>query len=101
MLTKYFNRLLLTIAALCALYNHGYSQDKNIPKDLYIASTIPDSLKEDANVVIRYEARETVVKEAGRQTTKEHSIVTVLNEKGDDEAVLILPYNKKYDSYSG
>ncbi|WP_183568155.1 DUF3857 domain-containing protein [Mucilaginibacter sp. SP1R1] len=100
MFTKNYNRLLFTIAALCALYTQGYSQDKNIPKDLYIASTIPDSLKEDANVVIRYESRETTVKAPGKQTTKEHSIVAVLNEKGDNEATLILYYNRKYDSYS-
>ncbi|NOW94349.1 DUF3857 domain-containing protein [Mucilaginibacter sp. SG564] len=101
MFIKKYHRLLLILAALCTIYSHSYGQDKNIPKDLYVAATIPDSLKEDANVVIRYEARETIVKEAGRQTTKEHSIVTVLNDKGDDDAIFMLPYNKKYDSYSG
>ncbi|MDR6941716.1 DUF3857 domain-containing protein [Mucilaginibacter pocheonensis] len=101
MLTKKYNRLLLLIAALCVLCGQGYGQDKNIPKDLYIASAIPDSLKEDANVVVRYEAHETIVKGPGKQTTKEHNIVTVLNEKGDSEATFVLPYNKKYDSYSG
>ncbi|WPU94646.1 DUF3857 domain-containing protein [Mucilaginibacter sabulilitoris] len=100
MFTKNYNRLLLTVAALCTLYNQGYSQDKNLPKDLYIASAIPDSLKEDANVVVRYEARETTIKDAGKQITKEHSIVTILNDKGDDDAILALPYNRKYDSYT-
>lgn len=100
MLTKIHIRLLYTIAALCALYGSCFGQDKNIPKDLYIAATIPDSLKEEANVVVRYESKETIVKGPGKQVSKEHSIVTILNDKGDDEATLFLPYNKKFDSYS-
>jgi hypothetical protein len=100
MFTKIHIQLLYTIAALCTLYSHSFGQDKNIPKDLYVASAIPDSLKQDANVVIRYESRETIVKGPGKQTSKEHSIVTILNDKGDGEATLFLPYNKKFDSYS-
>lgn len=100
MLIKNFKRLLLIITALFAFCSQGYSQDKTIPKELYIASTIPDSLKQDANVVIRYELRETTIKDAGKQITKEHSIVTILNDKGDNDAILELFYNRKYDSYS-
>ncbi|WP_184550184.1 DUF3857 domain-containing protein [Mucilaginibacter sp. FT3.2] len=101
MFTKQFTRLLLTTAAVCGLYNQSYSQDKNIPKDLYIAATIPDSLKEDANSVVRYSSDEVVVKGPGKMVSKHHSIVTILNEKGDDEAILEMGYNKKYDYYSG
>ncbi|MEN0053022.1 MAG: DUF3857 domain-containing protein [Mucilaginibacter sp.] len=100
MFTKNYKRPLLMIVALCTFYSHSYSQDKNIPKDLYLAATIPDSLKQDANVVIRYEAHETIIKEAGKQTTKEHSIVTILNDKGDNDAILEIAYNRKYDTYS-
>jgi hypothetical protein len=96
MFTKYFNRLLLTTAALCALYTHVYSQDKNIPKNLYIAATIPDSLKEDANSVVRYSLEDDNFTGPGRAEEHFHKIVTVLNEKGNDEAEMVLPYNKKY-----
>lgn len=100
MFIKYYTRLLLIATALCALYSKGYSQDKNIPKDLYIAATIPDSLKEDANSVLRYSSEEVIVKGPGKMILKHHSIVTILNEKDDSEAILEMGYNKKYDSYS-
>ncbi|GAA3982218.1 DUF3857 and transglutaminase domain-containing protein [Mucilaginibacter dorajii] len=100
MFTKYYTRLLLITAALCALYGKSHGQDKNIPKDLYIASTIPDSLKEDANSVVRYSNDEVTVKGPGKMLLKHHSIITILNEKDDNEAVMQMGYNKKYDSYS-
>ncbi|WP_295718278.1 DUF3857 domain-containing protein [Mucilaginibacter sp.] len=100
MFTKYYTRLLLTTAALCALYNQSYSQDKNIPKELYVAASIPDSLKEDANSVVRYSSEEAIVKGPGKMLIKHHSIVTILNEKDDSEAIMEMGYNKKYDSYS-
>jgi hypothetical protein len=98
MFIKYFTRLLLTTAALSALYTTGYSQDKNIPKNLYIAATIPDSLKEDANSVVRYSMEEDNFIGPGRAEERFHTIVTVLNEKGNDEAEKVLHYNKKYVS---
>jgi len=98
MLIKYYTRLLLTTAALCALYTKGYSQDKNIPKNLYIAATIPDSLKEDANSVVRYSSDEQILKSQGHLVIKHHRIITVLNEKGDKYARLALGYNKKYNT---
>jgi hypothetical protein len=101
MFIKYYTRLLLIAVSLCALYTNSYSQDKNIPKDLYIATTIPDSLKEDANSVLRYSSDEVIVKGPGKMVSKHHSIITILNEKGDNEAILEMGYNKKYDSYSG
>jgi hypothetical protein len=96
MFIKHYTRLLLTTAALCALYTTGYSQDKNIPKNLYIAATIPDSLKEDANSVVRYSMEDDNIVGPGRAYEHFHKIVTVLNEKGNDEAEIGLHYNKKY-----
>lgn len=90
-------RNLLCAAALC-LSAAGYSQDKNIPKEYYQASTIPDSLKTDANAVVRYAMEEMTVKAPGREVLKWHTIVTVLNEKGDGQAYEKLQYNK-YRSY--
>jgi len=84
---------------ICLLYC-GVSFAQEIPKELYVASTIPDSLKENANSVVRYFATEVAIKGPGKETIKVHKIVTVLNEKGDHEAIFVLGYNKKYDNYS-
>jgi hypothetical protein len=86
------------MATLCALYYQSYAQDKSIPKDLYVASTIPDSLKQGANSVVRYSSDELTVKGPGRVIHKHHSIVTVLNDKGDKAALLVLYYDKKFNS---
>ncbi|WP_426582766.1 DUF3857 domain-containing protein [Mucilaginibacter sp. R-33] len=96
MFSKYFNRLLLTAAALFVLAAKSYGQDKTIPKDLYIASTIPDSLKEDANSVVRYSMEDDNFIGPGKAEEHFHTIVTILNEKGNDEAEKVLQYNRKY-----
>ncbi|MBV8390342.1 MAG: DUF3857 domain-containing transglutaminase family protein [Mucilaginibacter sp.] len=77
-----------------------YSQDKDIPQSFYSASGIPDSLKEDANSIIRYSYDEIRIKGPGKALIKHHSLVTILNEKGDKDAVIVYGYNKKYDTYS-
>src|SRR3569833_2841966 len=76
------------------------SQDKDIPKELYTAAGIPDSLKEDANSVIRYSADIIKLKGPGKATVQHHSLITVLNEKGDGAAVVQYLYNRKFDNYS-
>ncbi len=76
------------------------AQERELSKDVFIAAKIPDSLKENANSVIRYSYTELNVKISGRRTVKHHRIVTVLNEKGDREADFFLPYNRKFDNLS-
>ncbi|MGZ3944027.1 MAG: DUF3857 domain-containing protein [Mucilaginibacter sp.] len=72
-----------------------------ITKELYTAASIPDSLKgEDAGSVVRYSMDDWDVKGPGKVTVKHHSIITILNEKGDRQAVIGYGYNKKYDNYS-
>ena len=94
----YIKRIsIILLFCLSAAY-YARAQDKKLPKDIYIASAIPDSLKEDANSVVRYAAEELLVKGPGKLVRKYHGIVTVLNEKGDDEARLILFYDKKYSN---
>jgi hypothetical protein len=78
----------------------GYSQDKTLPKETYQASGIADSLKENANAVIRYTMDDYTVKAPGHQLLKHHTITTVLNEKGDEEGEVVLFYNRKYNNYS-
>src|ERR1700740_3297823 len=83
---------------LLLLVKRGYSQD--MPKDIYSASGIPDSLKEDANSVVRYNLEEYDVRAPGKIVYKSHSIVTILNEKGQHEAEVMFGYHRKYSSVS-
>jgi hypothetical protein len=87
------------LACFICIYN-CYAQDKDLPKGVYIAAGIPDSLKEDANSVVRYRTEDYVVEGPGKVSDKVHSIVTVLNEKANEEAQMILNYSKKYNSVS-
>ncbi|TWR24237.1 DUF3857 domain-containing protein [Mucilaginibacter achroorhodeus] len=91
-------------AALCAaaflLFGSlevSAQKNKNL-KEYLQASTIPDSLKEGANAVVRYASDELVVKRKDKLVIKHHSIVTILNEKADDAARLVLFYDKKFNS---
>jgi len=96
---KYTNYVLLTLAALCSLISTTFSQEKGTPGELYLAAGIPDSLKENANSVVRFSETNMNVIAPDKITVKFHQIITVLNEKGDNHAVLQLVYNKSYDTY--
>src|ERR1700743_3811222 len=98
--TKYLKCLAFTIAICFLNILNVYSQDKDIPQELYKATGIPDSLKEDANSIVRYSSDEIRIKGPGKAVIKHHSLITILNEKGDKEAVIVYGYNKKYDIYS-
>ncbi|WP_158825572.1 DUF3857 domain-containing protein [Mucilaginibacter lacusdianchii] len=89
-----FNKIFCSVALLVLGYTAAQCQDKNIPKDLYVASTIPDSLKQDANMVVRYETLETAVSAPGRMTIRIHTINTILNEKAERYAQMVVGYNK-------
>jgi hypothetical protein len=90
--------LFLFAVAVCLRPAQAYSQD--IPKELYSAAGIPDSLKQDANSVVRYSSDEVTIKGPGQAIIKHHSLVTILNEKADREAIVQFFYNKKNDTYS-
>jgi hypothetical protein len=100
MYKKYLTCLLFTSIFILSTVSKTFSQEKEIPKELYTATGIPDSLKETANSVVRYDETNVTVKGPGKVTIKHHSIVTILNEKGDGEAIMKLDYNKKYDVFS-
>jgi hypothetical protein len=97
---KYFVCLAFSVAYWCFAGPNVYSQNKDIPKEMYSALSVPDSLKEGANSIIRYSSDEVRIKEAGKALIKHHSLVTILNENGDNEAVIIYGYNKKFDTFS-
>ncbi|NCD69231.1 DUF3857 domain-containing protein [Mucilaginibacter agri] len=91
-------RTVLFSTVLLFLCGTLFAQPKDIDKNLYKASTIPDSLKENANAVLRYSSDEIVVKSSGKATYSRYHLITVLNDKADDEALLVLPYERKYNS---
>ena len=97
---SYFNRAAILIPFILCFFlaTTAYSQD--IPKQLYTADGIPDSLKQDANSVLRYSLHDVTVKGPGKLEDKVHTIVTVLNERGNGEAEIVLPYNRKFDIVS-
>ncbi len=88
----------IVVCCLAVLKTHG--QDKDIPQELYKAAGIADSLKEDANSIIRYSSDEVNIKAPGKAVVRHHSLVTILNEKGDKKAMVAYEYNRKYDTYS-
>ncbi|MGV3508658.1 MAG: DUF3857 domain-containing protein [Sphingobacteriaceae bacterium] len=89
---KYFVLLFL----ITNLINSAYSQKDEITAAEYNSETIPDSLKINANSVIRYSNKEIVVKSAGKAVMREHQIQTILNEKDESEAVFRLNYDRKF-----
>lgn len=95
---KYIKAIFFTMLICVGGFSRANSQD--LPKDLYVASNIPDSLKEDANSVIRYSSDEYNIKGPGKLYIKHHSLITILNEKGDRAAIITYSYNKKFDTYS-
>ena len=58
-------------------------------------SAIPDSLKENANMVIRLEERYYEIKSTGHAIEHERHVFTILNEKGDHYATYRTRYNDK------
>jgi len=92
------NKIIITNLLFCTVF--GIARGQNIAADLYKASTIPLELKENANAVVRYSENTINVKGPGKETIKMHEIVTILNEKGDKEAEMVMGYNKKFDEYS-
>jgi transglutaminase-like putative cysteine protease len=100
MFTKVFYRAayisVMALMVCCKLY----AQPKDLNKDLYKASTIPDSIKENANDVIRYQSDDIIVKSPGHAIYKHYRLATILNEKGDHEAEIGIGYEKKYNPVS-
>ncbi len=88
--------MLLLIAGACFSVLKVSAQKVEVSPSLYNSSTIPDSLKENANSVTRFYYREMVVKSAGKAVIREHSVKTVLNEKDEHEATSFIYYDTKF-----
>ena len=59
------------------------------------ASTVPDSLIENANVVVRLEEQSYEIKSTGKAISHERHVYTILNEKGARYATYRTFYNNK------
>ncbi|RYY34677.1 MAG: DUF3857 domain-containing protein [Sphingobacteriaceae bacterium] len=92
MIVKVYNRIFAISAIMLLMVAIATAQ--SVTPDMYKAGTIPDSLKKDANSVVRYKMNESFVNAPGVLVSKYHSIVTVLNEKAIDETRIRLPYDK-------
>lgn len=86
----------LVLLLFTAIY--AFPQKSGIAPELYNSSGIPDSLKKDANSVIRYYSMEMTVKGPAKATFKQHSIETILNEKAEEHALMVIGYDKKFSS---
>jgi len=59
------------------------------------ASSIPDSLKENADMVVRLEEKSYVINSVGKAISYERHVYTILNEKGEYYATYKTFYNNK------
>lgn len=78
---------ILTILLLLSL-QVIYSQN-------YAVSLIPDSLKKDAFVVIRNDTKEVVLTDVNKGTAKHKEAYTILNKIGEEQAYLVVFYDKE------
>ena len=84
-------KLLLSLIIIL-IYSLVYSQGSNFLK--YSALSIPDSLKKNANAVLRIDDGTVEVLSPSRYTYKVHEVVTILNKDGDNHLRHILGVNK-------
>jgi hypothetical protein len=82
------NYRILIFSAIIGLHLSKTSAQK------YPVSSIPDSLIENANCVIRNDTREFELKSINTAVIRSNRVITVLNKNGDDDASLFSPYNK-------
>ncbi len=78
----------LIIPLLVSIFLSGNGQNK------WDSSLIADSLKTDANAVIRFYSTDYERLSVGSYLMKIHQVVTVLNEKGIPASELLVPYDR-------
>ena len=78
----------LLFASICVAHLNALSQK-------FPASAIPDSLKENANIVVRLEEQYYEIKSTVKVISRERHVYTILNEKGDRYATYRTHYNNK------
>ncbi len=84
---KMAKRIVLLICSVLSLIT---TQSQKYP-----STSIPDSLKVNADVVIRLSETQWDIKTAGEATRRLHLVFTILNEKGDEYAEYASMYDAK------
>lgn len=82
-------KVLIQTIILLLLFQSSFSQETN-----YSVSLIPDSLKENADVVIRYNLQSLSIDDASSAVLKIKEVKTILKKSGEEHAFLIVPYSK-------
>jgi transglutaminase-like putative cysteine protease len=60
----------------------------------YKATSIPAALLENAHGVVRHHETTFTVRSVGEAVQRTHSVVTVLDQEGDEHATMVVPYDK-------
>jgi hypothetical protein len=68
--------------------------DAHLAAQSYAMSLLPDSLKRNANCVLREYTSEIALNEVNKGTEKVHKVITVLNKEGEAAANLAILYDK-------
>ena len=66
-----------------------YSQEIN-----YSVLLIPDSLKDNADAVIRFNEQHLIIKDESSAVLKVKKVITILKKSGEDHAYFVVPYDK-------
>ena len=83
------NKSISTIVIFLVWFSVSFSQSHN-----YSVSLIPDSLKENADAVIRYSNQELVIKDIENAVLKVKKVITILKKSGGKHAKLYVNYDK-------
>lgn len=86
------NKIKFSLVFFFLSFTTIFSQDF----DLSILS-IPDSLKTNANAVIRLENTNIEIKSSSKMIIKKEKIITVFNKHGDEDGFIVLNYDKYND----
>lgn len=60
----------------------------------YDVASIPESLKKNANVVVRSHTTEYFINSIDNMEVKQTEVKTIMNRSGDDQAKVFIPYSK-------
>ena len=60
----------------------------------YNVLTIPDSIRKEARVIVREDETILEIKSPSKAIERSHSVVTVMNENGDNFGGTVCPYSK-------
>lgn len=95
---RFWAAVMLFFCGICS--DTLFAQKKAVDVSLYSASGIPDSMKQDANSVVRRSTTDLEVLSSSRAVIKYHRIVTILNQKAEDEITSVMHYDKKFIALS-